>query len=967
LAITPDGAFAYVAQAGYNVVNVISIATNTRVATIPVGTYPVFVAFTPGNTRVFGTTLQTSSSYAFTVEQGTQATEYIQLVNPGGMSHSATFDLFNPSTDPSVSLVGPNSIDIEPGETKSIPINIDASAAPVGTYNNILLQVTADDGGTLVVNVTVYVVPPDTPPLPDLAISTKDIGFTTNADGSVNLTADVHNQGAAPAANIQVAFYDFDSLVGTTTLSQVVVGGHGITTVTLPMPASGDHMIRVVVDPADAIPEVTKSNNEATRIITISASGPETGGILVRGDLPAAVCPGLTFTVSGQAVYDITVNGVSNTDYPVKGAPVEITTDGSTEYGDMHTDSSGDFVRPLIAPTSPGFYPVTMTVTDTTLSGTGNFVVDVLEPDACQQTQQSPEPIPVCTLLVCRSGGPGPWIFEYSDGSWKAVCTASTCPPIPDQDVFVYSEDIAFLPNHPDASSDVTIGAQIQYEASSSALPSGQVEVDIYVAVPGAPKTEISKQVLDNIPPGGSSSVFANWPAQADGIYIVEVDAIPLQLVENTQDNDATRTIIVGPYTSGQGVIDGQVSNMTGGVGGVLIKVSNANGTIASTATDDTGFYLFQNVPVGDYQVTAATQTQTASVTDQSVTNVDFVLTQPTDTTPPVITPTVSGTLGNNGWYVGNATVSWLVVDNESSISSKSGCDTTTVTTDTTGVTFICSATSSGGTASQSVTVKRDASPPTITGSATPAANGSGWNNTLVTVSFTCNDATSGVLSCAAPQVLDEGANQSVSGAATDKAGNTATTQVIGINVDLTPPLVNVTGVTGGAVYTLGTVPAAGCTTTDALSGVQTNATLSVTGGNGGGTGTFTASCSGALDKAGNLGAASVTYQVKTPVQISWSNTGALYSRVTKLFTSTLTLTNNGPALVGTIDVVLNGLPAGVTLTNATGQYNGAPEIQATSTGLAAGASLNITLKFSNPNNTVINYTPQALVVGGEG
>lgn len=234
----------------------------------------------------------------------------------------------------------------------------------------------------------------------------------------------------------------------------------------------------------------------------------------------------------------------------------------------------------------------------------------------------------------------------------------------------------------------------------------------------------------------------------------------------------------------------------------------------------------------------------------------------PLDNTPPVITPTVSGTLGNNGWYTSDVAVSWAVVDNESAITSKVGCDPATVADDTTGVTFTCTATSSGGTASQSVTIQRDATAPTISGSASPAANANGWNNSAVTVSFTCNDATSDIAGCTAPQTLGQGANQSASGTATDNAGHTASTQVTGINVDLTAPMVSVTGVINNVTYTLGSVPTAGCETSDALSGVQTSATSSVTGGNADGTGTFTASCSGATDNADNPGSASVTYQV---------------------------------------------------------------------------------------------------------
>lgn len=92
------------------------------------------------------------------------------------------------------------------------------------------------------------------------------------------------------------------------------------------------------------------------------------------------------------------------------------------------------------------------------------------------------------------------------------------------------------------------------------------------------------------------------------------------------------------------------------------------------------------------------------------------------DTTPPVITPIVSGTLGNNGWYTSNVTVSWDVTDPQSAITSTSGCGTSTVVTDTAGTTFACTATSAGGTASVSVTIQRDTTAPTVACSVTPNA-----------------------------------------------------------------------------------------------------------------------------------------------------------------------------------------------------------------------------------------------------
>ncbi len=202
------------------------------------------------------------------------------------------------------------------------------------------------------------------------------------------------------------------------------------------------------------------------------------------------------------------------------------------------------------------------------------------------------------------------------------------------------------------------------------------------------------------------------------------------------------------------------------------------------------------------------------------------------------------------------------MTDSESTVTSTTGCGPTTVSADTAGTTLTCSATSGGGTSSQSVTIKRDATAPTINGSASPGPNGAGWNKTDVDVSFTCGDATSGIASCSPNQTLSvEGASQSATGTAIDNAGNSASTTVSGINIDKTAPSVAVTGVTNGATYTLGSVPAAGCSTTDALSGVATWASLAMSGGPV--VGSFTATCGGATDNADNAAAsASATYNV---------------------------------------------------------------------------------------------------------
>jgi len=154
------------------------------------------------------------------------------------------------------------------------------------------------------------------------------------------------------------------------------------------------------------------------------------------------------------------------------------------------------------------------------------------------------------------------------------------------------------------------------------------------------------------------------------------------------------------------------------------------------------------------------------------------------DTTPPVITHTLTGTLGSNGWYRSDVTLTWDVSDPESTVTTI-GCVAQSITADQEATDYSCSATSGGGSSGPvTVTIKRDA----------------------------------------------------------------------------TAPPVSVTGIADGATYLLDAVPAATCATTDAMSGVATAAALSV--GYPGGVGSFTLTCSGAMDIAGNTGSASVGFSV---------------------------------------------------------------------------------------------------------
>ena len=158
-----------------------------------------------------------------------------------------------------------------------------------------------------------------------------------------------------------------------------------------------------------------------------------------------------------------------------------------------------------------------------------------------------------------------------------------------------------------------------------------------------------------------------------------------------------------------------------------------------------------------------------------------------------------------------------------------------------------------------------DSTPPSIGGTASPLANSSGWNNTSVTVSFTCSDAISGIASCSAPTALSaQGAGESVTGTATDKAGNSAQATVSGINIDETAPTVTYTGNAG--TYTTSQTVAITCTASDALSGIASTTCANINGpASSFGVGSHNYSAT-ATDKAGNIGNGSTSFTVTASV-----------------------------------------------------------------------------------------------------
>ena len=143
------------------------------------------------------------------------------------------------------------------------------------------------------------------------------------------------------------------------------------------------------------------------------------------------------------------------------------------------------------------------------------------------------------------------------------------------------------------------------------------------------------------------------------------------------------------------------------------------------------------------------------------------------DTTPPAITPTVSGTLGANGWYTSDVSLTWSVADPESAIST-SGCEDVSITQDQAATGYTCSATSDGGSASMTVSIARDASAPVISCPNSLMIPDSGDQTVTASVDAAISglDEAASILSGTVP--TSSGWPQTLTFTAVDLAGNTA-------------------------------------------------------------------------------------------------------------------------------------------------------------------------------------------------
>jgi hypothetical protein len=284
-----------------------------------------------------------------------------------------------------------------------------------------------------------------------------------------------------------------------------------------------------------------------------------------------------------------------------------------------------------------------------------------------------------------------------------------------------------------------------------------------------------------------------------------------------------TKTITVTPLAAGSATITlTQVSNTTEGtfnlapatfvVNVAPASVPNTAPSVTVTGVEGGAAYDVGSVPAATCQVTdpedgpssfpamlsgpldadgLGVRTASCSYTDlgdagggNRLTATASVTYSIVDSSAPEITHTLSPATpdGDNDWWTTDVTLDWTVAEPQSPNSLVlTGCADVTVATDQGPTDYRCSATSSGGSAGpETVSIKRDATDPTVALVGGPA-NGSSSYFGGVPAAPTCeaSDATSGLASACAVSGYGTGVgDHTVTATAVDNAGNDETAEI---------------------------------------------------------------------------------------------------------------------------------------------------------------------------------------------
>lgn len=708
--------------------------------------------------------------------------------------------------------------------------------------------------------------------------------------------------------------------------------------------------LKVYVNNADATSLFTVTSTSATAQLTSAFAMPDGQNTIAAQITNNA---GTTGTASSEFTVDTTPPAIAiqappartNSNTPTATIAYSDATSGVDPYS-LKVTLDGSDVSTLVAPganSATGVLQLNPPLTDGThtLSATvkdraGNqsqaatlsFVVDTKPPTisfiAPADNSFINNPTPTITL-------------QYSDGTGTGVSSSSV---------------EIFLQQGSNQATDITSDFQIGAQQATGAIPSAASLNDGTYVVSAVVSDQVGNSgnahatfVVDTVPPTG---VIQAPAANA----ILNVAAVPVTITysDDRSGIDTTKTILTVDGVNQTSALTltatqatGTLPALTDGVHTIQLTVYDRSGNASSAisqqfTTDTTPPAIIVSVsPTPNAAgwnnntvtvtfacsdagsgvttcpppVSVSSEGRGQSVCGQAVdaagnSSAPACATVNLDRTPPVITYSVSPVPNSNGIITSTpVTITFSCSD---ALSGVANC-TPPIVVNTTGLSQMFTGTATdlaGNSATASVTLNIQTvapTPPTVIASVSPAPNSKGWNNSNVTVTFTCSPGTNPVSVCPlSVSVSNEGANQQFCGKAIDTTGLSSTACAT-VNLDKTPPTITAAASPAPSLSGWNTAPVTvtfACS--DSLSGVATcpaQQTLSTEGLHQTISGT-------AVDVAGNSSApAQVTLNIDQTPPVILQFTAPSQLAPGQSGTATVTATDN----IGVASVViqLNG------------------------------------------------------------
>jgi uncharacterized delta-60 repeat protein len=323
----------------------------------------------------------------------------------------------------------------------------------------------------------------------------------------------------------------------------------------------------------------------------------------------------------------------------------------------------------------------------------------------------------------------------------------------------------------------------------------------VVVNIDTAPPSIIATRQPDPNGAGWNNTPVAVWFTCADATSGVSACSSPTVLADGENQSVTGTAVDAAGNTATATVSNINVDQAAPSLAGVATTQPNGNGWYAGdvvihwTCSDSLSGIASGACPADDtISGEGTTLTAAGSIADNAG-NLTTAASEPVriDRTPPRTTAAAP-----SGWSTTGVTIPLTASDNLSGVATtyyQLDADATTVgnslNIDQEGIHILhyWSIDNAGNTEpphTDYIEIERTA--PTITHQLDPNPNSAGWNNSAVSVTFTCGGSISGITSCSPPtSVSSEGAGQAVTGDVRDNAGLTASDTAY-VSIDETPP-----------------------------------------------------------------------------------------------------------------------------------------------------------------------------------